>query len=88
MAGHVQRPDGSWHNYYFAERVEDSSSTPTCAPSRRRRVAPLALTRTGASVGACGRRRRAIDWVLEPQTADREVVWACEPDGRPWTTPS
>ena len=45
LAG-IQRPDGSWHQYYLADRVEQDKLDANVVRLRgRRRVAPLALHR-------------------------------------------
>jgi hypothetical protein len=83
----VQRHDGSWHNYYLADRVEDTKlDTNVCAyiasgvwhhwlitgdADHAERLWPVV--------------EKAIDWVLHLQTPSGEVIWAREADRRPWT---
>jgi hypothetical protein len=83
----VQRHDGSWHNYYLADRVEDAKlDTNVCAyvatgvwhhwlvtgdEDHAERLWPVVA--------------KAIDWVLHLQTPRGEVVWARETDRRPWS---
>lgn len=83
----LQRPDGSWHNYYTADGIEDSKLDSNC-------IAYLAtgvwhhylatndldfLNRLWPTV------RAAIDFVLELQTTRGEIIWARHPDGNPWS---
>ena len=82
----VQRPDGSWHDYYWPTASRTPSSTPTCAPT-----SPPASGTTGCSPATatsssgCGRWcERAIDWVLDLQTPRGEIIWARHVDGTPW----
>jgi hypothetical protein len=83
----VQRPDGSWHNYYLPDGVEDAKlDTNVCAYvatgvwhhwlSTNDEV----LTECMWPVVA-----RAMDWVLDLQTPRGEVTWAREVDSRPWS---
>jgi hypothetical protein len=83
----VQRPDGSWHNYYFAERVQDAKlDTNVCAYVAAGVWHHWLLTHDEAfAVAMWPVVERAIDWVLELQTPRGEVVWAREPDALPWT---
>jgi hypothetical protein len=83
----IQRRDGSWHNYYLADRVEDAKlDTNVCAyiatgvwhhwlitddEEHAARLWPVV--------------ENAIDWVLHLQTPGGEVIWAREVDRRPWT---
>jgi hypothetical protein len=82
-----QRPDGSWHHYYLADRIEDPKfDANVCA-----------YVATGAWHHWCltGDRgfletmwpvvERAIDWVLDLQTPRGEIIWARHADGTPWS---
>jgi hypothetical protein len=83
----TQRRDGSWHNYYRADGVEDAKlDTNVCAYvatgvwhhwlcTHDERLAE-AMWPVVAS---------AIDWVLDLQTPRGEVVWAREVDAMPWS---
>ncbi len=83
----LQRPDGSWHNYYTADGIEDSKLDSNC-------IAYLAtgvwhhflatddldfLARLWPTVQA------AVDFVLGLQTKRGEIIWARHPDGNPWS---
>jgi hypothetical protein len=83
----LQRPDGSWHQYYLADEVED--------PKLDANV--IAYIATGVwHHYLCSDDRgfaeqywpiveRAIDFVLELQQPRGEVLWARHPDGTPWS---
>jgi GH15 family glucan-1,4-alpha-glucosidase len=84
----VQRPDGSWHNYYAADgSVEESKlDTNVCAYVAtgvwhhwRCTVDHGFLDRLWPTVD------RALTWVLSQRRADGLALWAVEADGsRPW----
>ncbi len=87
----IQRPDGSWHNYYVADgdrddTVEDAKlDTNVCA---------YVATGVWHHWRCTGDRgfvdnmwptvERALDWVLSLRRADGLVLWAVEPDDQPW----
>ena len=83
----VQRRDGSWHNYYLGERVEDAKlDTNVCA------YVATGVWHHWLSTGDLAHAERlwptvakAIDWVLHLQTPRGEVIWAREVDRRPWS---
>jgi hypothetical protein len=83
----VQRPDGSWHNYYRAGGVEDAKlDTNVCAYVAAGVWHHWLVTRDEATTMAMWPVvERAIDWVLDLQTPRGEVVWAREVDARPWS---
>ncbi len=84
----LQRPDGSWHQYYLADRVEqDKLDANVCAYVAAGVWHHWLLHRaTGASSRRCGRSsRRAIDFVLDLQTPRGEILWARHADGTPWS---
>lgn len=83
----TQRPDGSWHQYYLADEVEQDKLDANC-------VAYVAagvwhhylitddrswLERMWAVV------EPAIDFVLDLQTARGEILWARHADNTPWS---
>lgn len=82
-----QRPDGSWHNYYLADRVEDPKIDLNCVAY----VATgawhhyLATKDTGFAESMFPVVDRAIDCVLDLQTQRGEVLWARRIDGMPWS---
>ena len=83
----TQRPDGAWHQYYLADRIEhDKLDTNVCAY-----VATgvwhhvLATTDDGFARRMWPVVERAIDFVLELQTPQGEIIWARHADGTPWS---
>ncbi len=86
LAG-IQRPDGSWHNYYCSDgSVEETKlDTNVCA-----------YIATGAwHHWSCTRDRNfvtdiwpvvtaALGWVLEHRRTDGTILWAVEPNEQPW----
>ncbi|GIU84823.1 MAG: prenyltransferase [Acidimicrobiales bacterium] len=83
----AQRPDGSWHQYYLADRVEhDKLDSNT-----------IAYVATGVWHHWLIHRdrgfletmwpvvRKAIDFVLDLQTPRGEIIWARHADGTPWS---
>jgi hypothetical protein len=83
----TQRPDGCWHNYYRSDgSIEERKlDTNVCAyvatgvwhhfrcTSDRRFLDELWPTV-----------ERALDWVLRHRRHDRTILWAVEPNERPW----
>ena len=82
-----QRPDGSWHQYYLADRVEQDKLDANC----------VAYVATGAwhhylLSGDTGFLEHmwpvvesAIDFVLDLQQPRGEIRWARHADGTPWS---
>ncbi len=82
----IQRPDGSWHQYYVADGVEQDKLDANV----------IAYIATGvwhhyllygdrgflATMGPVV--EEAIDFVLDLQTPRGEILWARHPDGTPW----
>jgi hypothetical protein len=83
----IQRPDGAWHNYYLADRVEQDKLDANC-------VAYVAagvwhhylitadtdfLARMWPMVDA------ALEFVLDLQQPRGEIRWARHADGTPWS---
>lgn len=83
----TQRPDGSWHQYYLADRVEQDKLDANCC----------AYVATGAWFHWLLFRDRgaveelwpmvdaAIGFVLDLQTPRGEILWARHADGTPWS---
>ncbi len=83
----IQLGDGSWHNYYLADGIEDSKLDTNC----------IAYIATGVfhHLLATGDRgfaetmwpvvEQAIEFVLELQRKSGEIVWAKKTDGMPWS---
>jgi hypothetical protein len=83
----LQRPDGSWHNYYTANGIEDSKLDSNC-------VAYIAagVWHQWLATGDRSFLERywdvvepAIEFVLDLQTKRGEIIWARHPDGKPWS---
>ena len=84
----LQRPDGSWHQYYLGRRRR-------AGQARRQRRAPTwppACGTTGCSPTTAGFVEAmwpvveaAIDFVLDLQTPRGEILWARHADGTPWS---
>jgi hypothetical protein len=83
----IQRPDGSWHQYYLADRVEqdklDANTIAYVATGVWHRY--LLTGDRGFLESLWPVVERAIDFVLELQTPRGEILWARHPDGTPWT---
>ena len=83
----LQRDDGSWHNYYTADGIEDAKLDSNCiayfATGIWHHYLVTAdqqfLERMWDTV------RAAIDFVLDLQTKRGEIIWARHPDGTPWS---
>jgi hypothetical protein len=83
----LQRPDGSWHQYYLADRVEqdklDANVIAYVAAGVWHRwlcTRDRAFAETMWAVV-----ERAIDFVLDLQTPRGEIIWARHADGTPWS---
>ena len=82
-----QRPDGSWHQYYLADGVDQDKLDANV----------IAYVATGVwhhhllyrDHGFLGTMwpvvERAMDFVLDLQTPRGEIIWARHPDGTPWS---
>lgn len=83
----IQRPDGSWHNYYIGDGIEDAKLDSNC----------IAYIATGVWHHWLVTQDRsmlerfwpvvesAIDFVLDLQTKRGEIIWARHSDGLPWS---
>jgi hypothetical protein len=79
----VQRPDGSWHNYYLTNGVEDAKlDTNVCAYVATGVWHHWLSTADELLIEAMWPVvERAMDWVLDLQTPRGEVIWARDVDG-------
>lgn len=83
----MQRPEGSWNNYYLPDgSVEDIKlDTNVCAY-----IAAgvwhhwLCTWDRGFVDHLWPTVERALDWVLTMRNHDGTVLWACEPNSKPW----
>ena len=82
-----QRPDGSWHQYYLADRVEqDKLDANTCAYAATGVWHHYLLTQDrGFLESMWAVVEPAIDFVLDLQTPRGEILWARHADGTPWS---
>jgi hypothetical protein len=83
----TQRPDGAWHQYYLADRVEhDKLDANVCAYVAAGVWHHVLLHRDhGFAESMWPVVERAIDFVLDLQTPRGEVLWARHADGTPWS---
>ncbi len=83
----IQRPDGSWHQYYLADGVEhDKLDANTIAYIAAGVWHHWLLTEDrGFAETMWPVVEKAIDWVLELQTPRGEIIWARHTDGTPWS---
>jgi hypothetical protein len=87
----IQRPDGSWHNYYLPDGARDDTVEEAKLDTN---VCAYIATGVWHHWRSTGDRRfadelwptveRALDWVLSKRRPDGLVLWAVEPDGHPW----
>jgi MMP endo-(1,4)-3-O-methyl-alpha-D-mannosidase len=83
----IQRADGSWHAYYRSDgSVEDPKlDTNVCAYAATGVWHHWRCTwDRGFIDNLWPTVERALDWVLDHRRADGTVLWAVEPDARPW----
>ncbi|MFN0089428.1 MAG: prenyltransferase [Acidimicrobiales bacterium] len=82
----AQRPDGAWHQYYLADRVEhDKLDANVCAyPAAGVWHHWLCTGDRGFAETLWPTVERAIEFVLGLQTERGEILWARHSDGRPW----
>jgi len=83
----IQRPDGSWHNYYLPDgSVEDEKlDSNVCAYIATGVWHHWRSTwDRGFAENLWPTVERALDFVLSLRRDDGLPLWAVEPDGRPW----
>ena len=82
----IQRPDGSWHQYYTADGVDqdklDANTIGYVATGVWHQW--LRFGDTGFLAGMWPVVQRALDFVLGLQTPRGEILWARHADGTPW----
>jgi hypothetical protein len=83
----MQRTDGSWHQYYLADRVEkeklDANVVAYVATGVWHHY--LLTCDEGFAETLWPVVERAIDFVLDLQTPRGEILWARHQDGTPWS---
>ncbi|MFM7045802.1 MAG: prenyltransferase [Ilumatobacteraceae bacterium] len=83
----IQRPDGSWWNYYLPDgSVEEAKlDTNVCAYVATGAWHHWTCTRDGSFLARMWPTvQRSLDWVLSMRRPDGSVLWACEEHERPW----
>jgi hypothetical protein len=83
----VQRPDGSWHQYYLADGVEDAKFDANTIAYASTGVWHHWLTwrDRGFVESMWPVVEQAVDFVLDLQTPRGEIIWARHADGTPWS---
>lgn len=92
----IQRPDGSWHNYYTSDNAGDRSisenklDTNVCAYIatgilHHALCAPTESERDLRIERHWPMVKAALEWVLSLRRDDGLVLWAVEPDATPWS---
>lgn len=83
----IQRPDGAWHQYYLADRIEKQKLDANVIAYIATGVwhHHLLFDDAGFLDGLWPVVERAIDFVLDLQTPRGEIIWARHADGTPWS---
>ncbi len=83
----IQRPDGSWHQYYLDDRVEQDKIDANCVAYAATGVWHhyLLTGDRGFLESMWQLVEPAIDFVLDLQTPRGEILWARHADGTPWS---
>lgn len=83
----MQRPDGSWHQYYLADSVEQDKldANTICYVATGVWHHWLLHTDRGFVDTMWPVVRQAVDFVLDLQTPRGEIIWARHADGTPWS---
>ncbi len=82
-----QRPDGSWHQYYLADGIEQDKLDANVIAYLATGVwhHHLLFDDDAFLVALWPTVERAIDFVLDLQTPRGEILWARHADGTPWS---
>ena len=83
----TQRPDGSWHNFYRSDGTveERKLDTNVCAYIATGVWHHFRCTSDQKFLDDLWPTvERALDWVLAHRRHDRTILWAVEPNERPW----
>lgn len=82
-----QRPDGAWHQYYLADRVEQDKLDANCCAYVAAGVwfHWLLFGDRGVLESLWPMVDAAVEFVLDLQTPRGEILWARHADGTPWS---
>ena len=83
----MQRPDGSWHQYYLADSIEQDKLDANCVAYVAAGIWHHYLI-TGDRAWLESNWEmvdKGIEFVLELQTPRGEIIWARHADGTPWS---
>ena len=83
----IQREDGSWHNYYLENEIEQDKIDSNCVAYIATAVlhSYLISNDSGFLESMWNVVEPAIDFVVDMQTERGEVIWARHADGTPWS---
>ena len=83
----IQLKDGSWHNYYIENGVEQDKIDTNCVAYIATGVLHhyLISKDKGFLEAMWTVVEPAIEFVLDLQTPRGEIIWACHSDGTPWS---
>jgi len=83
----MQRPDGSWHQYYLEDSIEHDKLDANVISYVAAGVWHhwLLTEDRGFAETMWPTVEKAIDWVLDLQTPRGEIIWARHTDGTPWS---
>ncbi len=83
----MQRPDGAWHHYYLADRVEQDKLEANVTAYIATGVWHhwLITGDRGFLETMWPAVKAAFGFVLDLQTPRGEIIWARHPDGTPWS---
>ena len=83
----IQREDGSWHNYYLENEIEQDKIDSNCVAYIATAVlhSYLISNDSGFLESMWNVVEPAIDFVVDMQTDRGEVIWARHADGTPWS---
>lgn len=83
----TQRPDGAWHQYYLADRIEQDKLDANCIAYVATAVWHhwLLYRDIGFLESMWPHVAAAVEFVLDLQTPRGEILWARHADGTPWS---
>ena len=83
----IQLENGSWHNYYLKNKIEQDKIDTNCVAYIASGVLHhfLISKDIGFLETMWNVVEPAIEYVLGQQTSRGEIIWACHSDGTPWS---